>query len=474
MEIWQSLEFGAWALSLKLAAGKSQDEIERLQRSRLEELVRHARENSEFWSKKLASIDDSEFNLSDLPTSSKAELMENFDRAVTVDDVRRDDVERFVEDESNLGKYFRDKYVLSHTSGSQGQPLLIVQPKDNVELLFALQVSRGNSSSLTVGEVVKHLFKPAKLAAVTLKKGFFPSAVAFEYMPEGAKQFIEVLPLSIDDENLIDRLTEYRPTHLTSYSSILHELARQVEARKLSLKPDLEQVVNISERLLPQARAHYEELFGAPVLDDYGMGECMFLTNGCRTSGGMHVNSDWAIMEVVDDDNQPVPDGEKGAKVLVTNLANYVQPIIRYEVGDIVTMAAEHCDCGSQLPLIEGIEGRDSDMFYIESDKGERALSPVMFELALDKIVDAREYQLIQEERNRFKILIEPLPDVKFDHGRAEKVMSKQLHEYKLADRIKVDLEVVERLESDGENKFKRVVSKVDKPEKGKKLAAAS
>jgi phenylacetate-coenzyme A ligase PaaK-like adenylate-forming protein len=472
MEIWQTVEFGAWALSLKLAASKSREEIHRLQRSRLEELVRHARANSEFWREKLQGIGDSGFKLTDLPTSTKPELMDNFDRALTVDDVRRDEVEKFFADESNLGRYFRDKYVLSHTSGSQGQPALIVQPKDNVELLFALQAARGNSENLTLGEVVKHIVKPARLAAVTLKKGFFPSAVAFEYMPEGARQFIEVLPLSIQDDDLLEQLMDFRPTHLTSYASILHELAREIEGGNLVLKPGLEQVVNISERLLPQARTHYSELFGAPVFDDYGMGECMFLTNGCVTSGGMHVNADWAIMEVVDENNQPVPDGKKGAKVLVTNLANYVQPFIRYEVGDVVTMAPQPCGCGSPFPLIESIEGRDSDMFHIDTAKGRRPLTPVVFEHAIDKMIDAREFQLIQEKRNRFKILIEPLPGVKFDRARADKVMQQQLREYKLEDRIEVELELVERLAADAEQKFKRVVSKVDDDEK--KLAAAS
>src|SRR5215204_4785391 len=138
MDIWESIEFGAHAVLLKSAASKSPEEIRRLGRTRLEQLVAHARSNSEFWHEKFSGIDDGTFDLSDLPTSSKPELMDNFDRAVTADDVRRDEVESFVEDESNLGIYFKDKYALSHTSGSQGQPLLLVQTKDNLELLFAL------------------------------------------------------------------------------------------------------------------------------------------------------------------------------------------------------------------------------------------------------------------------------------------------------------------------------------------------
>jgi phenylacetate-CoA ligase len=465
MAIWEPLEFGARAVVLRLDSKKPQEEILELQRSRLEDLVQHARTNSAFYREKFANVDGSSFELTDLPTSTKAEIMDRFDEALTVRDVHRRDVEEFLADEANLGKYFREKYVLSHTSGSQGRPFLIVQCKENLELLFALQASRGNHHPLNVWEAMKHFLSPARLAAVILKRGFYPSACAFEYMPEGARQYLEVLRVSLTDKDLIKRITEFRPTHLTAYASGLHELARQTEAGRLTLKPELEQVVNISERLVPQARKHYAEVFGAPVLDDYAMGECLFLTNGCLTSGGMHVNADWAILEVVDKNNRPVPDGTKGANVLITNLANFVQPIIRYEVGDIVTMATKACECGSNLPRIESVEGRDSDMFWIEDEDGVRPLSPAVFEEGLRHLVDIREYQLIQEDMNRFRILIEALPGANVDRERALQILHKELEEYELERTLEIEVELVERLEPEDGNKFKRVVNKVPPPQ---------
>jgi phenylacetate-coenzyme A ligase PaaK-like adenylate-forming protein len=175
----------------------------------------------------------------------------------------------------------------------------------------------------------------------------------------------------------------------------------------------------------------------------------------------MHVNADWALLEVVDENNNPVPDGEIGAKVLVTNLANYTQPIIRYEIGDMLTMATEPCGCGSNLPLIDHVEGRDSDVFEIKTDKGTKSLQPTIFELALGRMLDVREYQLIQEENTRFRILVEPLPGKTVDQGRAEKVMHEQLREYGLEQQLQIKVEAVERLTNDGEQKFKRVVSKI-------------
>jgi phenylacetate-coenzyme A ligase PaaK-like adenylate-forming protein len=460
MAFWEPLEFGARALLLKSIVKKPREEIDEITRAHLARLVAHARARSGFWRDKLDGV-SAELQLTDLPTSNKPELMENFDAALTVDDVTRDDAEEFFAEPANLGKLFRGKYALSHTSGSQGQPLIIVQPEDNLELLFALQVGRGNTSSVGIAEAVRRWVSPARLAAVILKPGFYPSASAFAYMPEYVKRFVDVLQLCVEDEDVLAQLADFRPTHLTAYASVLHEIARAVEAGEIELKPDLRQVVNISERLMPQARAHYQQIFGAPVLDDYGMGECMFLTNGCPATGGMHVNADWAILEVVDENFEPVPAGQTGAKVLITNLANYVQPIIRYEVGDIVTMATEPCGCGNNMPLIDHINGRDSDMFYIETSSGRRPLQPSVFELAVGRLLDTREYQIVHEENTKFRVRVEPLPGKAFDRQRADKIMREELEAYKLDRQIEVEFEVVDRLAADGDHKFKRIVSNV-------------
>jgi phenylacetate-coenzyme A ligase PaaK-like adenylate-forming protein len=271
---------------------------------------------------------------------------------------------------------------------------------------------------------------------------------------------LEVKLFCWNDENLIEQLAEFRPTHLTAYSSMLHEIARQVEAGRISFRPHLQEVVNIAERLMPQARQHYTKLFGAPVLDNYAMGECLFITNACPTSGAMHVNADWAILENVDENNRPVPAGQRGAKVLVTNLANYAQPMIRYEIGDIVTMATEPCNCGSNLPLVQSVEGRDSEMFEVETSRGIRLLQPMIFQIALARILEAREYQIIQQENSRFRILIEPLPGQRFNRERASAIMNEQLREYGLDQLLDVELETVQRLTPDGDKKFERVIMK--------------
>jgi phenylacetate-CoA ligase len=456
--IWQSLKFGMRAIALQRLAERPRDEILRLQRSRLERLVRHAQTYSPYYREKFAGLNLERLNLEDIPTSNKPELMEHFNESLTVDDVRRGDVERFLLDDQNLGKYFLDKYIVSHTSGSQGRPLLLIYPKDNIELLFALQASRGNRRRLGVMETARTWLHPVRLATVVLKPGFYPSSTAFEYMPEGVRPYIQVLRLSVGDSDLVSRLNEFHPTHLTGYASMLHELAHEIEQGSLSLKPELEQVVNISECLLPQARERYERLFGAPILDDYAMGECLFLSNGCPTSGGMHVNADWAILEVVDEENREVPAGTPGAKILITNLANWLQPLIRYEIGDVVMMADESCSCGSQMPLVARVEGRDSERLKVQTKSGVREISAGVVQVAVEALLDVREYQLVQMEDNRVRISLEPLPDVAFDLKHANEVVGEQLRANGIDPQRSFELEVVKELARPEDRKFKRVV----------------
>src|SRR5258707_1140250 len=113
----ETIRFSRQANQLKLGANKPAEHIQRLGRERLEQIVAHARTHSRFWRDKLSGVSENSFALSDLPTCNKSELMDHFDETVTVDDVRRGELAGFMEDVSNVGKFFHDKYAVSRTSG---------------------------------------------------------------------------------------------------------------------------------------------------------------------------------------------------------------------------------------------------------------------------------------------------------------------------------------------------------------------
>jgi phenylacetate-coenzyme A ligase PaaK-like adenylate-forming protein len=459
------LGFTLRTLALRRARGWSPERIAALQDARLRALLRYAVVRSPFYREKYRGLDLARCDLRELPPTNKTELMAHFDDAVTDRRIRRRELEAFLDDPANEGRPFLGEYAASHTSGSQGQPMLMVQAPAQVELFFGLQMTRGNVKRVTPLEAVRRLVRPARLAVVTLKKGFYPSASLFEYMPPNVRRFIQLLWLSQTDDDLVERLNAFRPTALTAYAGVLEMLALEAEAGRLRLAPELQQITNNSEELTDRARRRLEAAFGLPIINNYATGECPFLTNGCHTDCGAHVNADWAILEVVDDHYRPVPPGTPGRKVLITNLANTTQPFLRYEIGDVVTMADRPCRCGSRLPRVERIDGRAADSFWVRDGQTYRLLINSVFKNAFDYIREVREWQAIQHSRNGVLLRVELLPGATLNESHAWRALDRQLALYGFQGLIDLRMEVAPRIDPDpATGKTRRIISLIGPP----------
>ena len=438
--------------------------VERLQRKRLRRLVRFAAKRSPLYREKYRGIDLNRFELSQLPTTNKLEVASNFEESLTDRHIHRADVERFTENPDNLGRWFLDRYAVSHTSGSQGQPLLILQDRRALEVFYAAMCSRGNPSGKPgVIEGIRRFLRPVRVAIVTLRRGFYPSGSAIEFMPEIVGNFVHIQRLSSVQSDLIERLNAFQPNVLVSYAGVLEALA--IQSDKLQLN-HLRQIANISEQLTPRAGKRIQEAFHVALPDHYATGECLLLSNGCPTHGGSHINADWAIFEVVDEQYRPVPPGQLGKKILVTNLANTVQPFIRYEVGDQVMMAVEPCSCGSRLPRIDRVEGRAAEIFWIFDGTRHQLVAGGLFSAALDSLHEIREWQAIQTERNRVKVRLELLPNALLTPALMRDAFLHALTKQGLPSYVTVDIEVVPKLLPDQvTSKFRRMISEIGPPD---------
>ena len=146
-------------------------------------------------------------------------------------------------------------------------------------------------------------------------------------------------------------------------------------------------------------RQKIERTWNVTPFNYYGMTEAISLACDCSFHRGLHVFEDLVIMEVVDEDNNPVEDGSSGSKILITNLYNYTQPLIRYEVSDIITTLGGYCPCGRPFRLIAGVEGRSDDILYLPGQQtGEVPVHPLHFRSPMAKFEEVRRYQFIQEE----------------------------------------------------------------------------
>ncbi|MBB5031421.1 phenylacetate--CoA ligase family protein [Prosthecobacter vanneervenii] len=465
---FQLIQRTLWALRQFAPSRQAPEAIQRTQQERLRALLAQARAGSAFYREKFRHLPEDCTDLQAFPITTKAEMMAHFDAVVTDPAVTRAGVEGFMSDAANAGRLFLGKYAVAHTSGSQGQPALIVQNQQVLDLLYAFQLTRGQAAGAgsAVGrlvQTVRRLLRPTRVAVLSSAQGFFPSACVWQHLPRYLHWCMRFLFVPANDPRLLDKLNEFSPSVLTAMPSTLELLALNDEELHL---PRLERLITCSEPLTAKTRERLRHAFGVPVLDNYACGECLFLSNGCPTAPGAHLNSDWAILEVVDAHNQPVPPGQPGHKVLLTNLANTVQPFIRYELGDGVTMATEPCGCGSRLPRLQTIRGRTEDVFWLHIAQGYRALLEYPFQHAFDPLREVREWQAVQVERNHLIIRLESIPGTVVDVEAARRRLEERLRTtgWPLAE-LHLTLEAVPNLTPDEPTtKFRHMVSHTGPP----------
>jgi phenylacetate-coenzyme A ligase PaaK-like adenylate-forming protein len=171
-------------------------------------------------------------------------------------------------------------------------------------------------------------------------------------------------------------------------------LADEQQAGRLRLSPQI--LVTVAELRTPEMTQRLTDAFGVHPFDVYGCTEGLFGSE-CQHHQGIHLFEDTTLVENVDPDGRPVPAGQPGARLLVTNLHNLVQPLLRLEVTDLVTLDPDPCPCGRTLVRASAIHGRSDDILWLAAHDGGRvAVHPLHFAL-LTRDPQVREFQVVQD-----------------------------------------------------------------------------
>lgn len=376
------------------------------QQERLQGLVAFARKHSCYYAEKYrplpALIDD----VRQLPVVSKPELMANFEGWVTDPAIRRADVEAFIADKSRIGDSFLDRYLVFTTSGSSGAPAILLQDPPAQAVMTGLTYVRG-LGMVSPREYWQVFQKGGRQVALFATGGHFLGVTMVERRrrakPWRAKmsRIISVLtPLP----EIVEELNEFQPAMVGGYATMLVLLAQEQAAGRLHIHPAL--ITSSGETLSPHNRERIEAVFGCTLTESYGCSEATPLTLTCRRQR-LHVNSDWFILEAVDDSYQPVALGYPSHTVLITNLANHVQPIIRYELGDSLTVDPDPCPCGSPLPSVRVIGRTDEILTFTTLDGEKVQLLPLALSTVVEETPGVRRCQIIQTGANRLEVRME-------------------------------------------------------------------
>ena len=390
--------------------------IAQRQLTRLSEMVAFARTRSPYYRELYQDLPERIEDSTQLPVTDKKELMARFDNWVTDRDATVQQVRSFVDNPDLVGERFLGKYTVATTSGTTGTRGIFLLDDLSFAVTSAL-VFRMLSTWLTAGEVLRIIAGGGRLAMVNAMGGHFASAVAATRLRSRRGNRIQVFPVHLPMPEVVTRLNPFRPVILASYASMAALLASEQEAGRMHIKPVL--VVLSAEGLPAGAYDRIARAFKAKVRDSYAATECPFMSYRCE-QGWLHANCDWALLEPVDADYRPVPPGVQSHTVLLCNLANRVQPILRYDLGDSILQRPDPCPCGNPLPAFR-VHGRAADLLTFPGADGESVvIPPLVFSTLADRTPGVDLLQLVQHAPANLRVRLQVANGAEPDRVRGE------------------------------------------------------
>jgi phenylacetate-coenzyme A ligase PaaK-like adenylate-forming protein len=362
--------------------------------------VEKARRDSPLFRRLYADLGpSSEVELRDLPVTRKPDLMAEFDDWLTIRSLPLDRAHDHLRDMRKLGMPI-DDVAIFRTSGTSGEPAVIVLPSSFLEYCYGIQMARFDRYQWKLAREIR---KVGVKVTLTGGNGHF-AGVGFEKLMNHLHPRLAGRWTFIEAEQPIGRIVERlnaipKVAWIMTYPSMLSILAKEKEAGRLQIEPTLFKTGG--ETLTDDLRERVRRAFPSmkySIVDVYASTECLTTSFEC-SRGRQHVHNDWVILEAVDEAMRPVPDGTLSLTVLLTVLANDVQPFIRYDLGDRLRFYTDPCPCGSPFRSFQ-VKGREATLVRV----GEVTLSPLVFDL---EHAHARRIQLVQASERDFEMRIE-------------------------------------------------------------------
>ena len=375
------------------------------QRHRLAALLAAARHTPRYQAL-LHGRDLQHLPLTALPPTGKHELMSPFEAGVADPALTLDAVRNFCSDPALIGQRLLDRYWVWHSSGSTGLQGFFVQDALAMAVYDALEATRRHASRPWL-RLWDPLWLSERFAFVGATGGHFASIVSLQRLRRAnpllqhwqAFSILQPLPA------LVGALNAFGPTLLASYPTAATMLAEEAAAGRLLCRPY--EVWTGGETLTGPMRSRIEHSFGATVRNSYGASEFLPIAWEC-THGRLHVNADWVILEPVDAQFRPVPPGQVSHTTLLTNLANHLQPLIRFDIGDRIALGGERCPCGCALPVVQ-VQGRSDDAIVLPgADGAPVTLLPLALTTVLEDEAGVFDFELQQLGPGRLRLALGP------------------------------------------------------------------
>ncbi|RFU23302.1 AMP-binding protein [Geodermatophilus marinus] len=340
--------------AIGLRDGWTRDRVLALQRRRLRTLLAHASRRSPYY-REVLGPDAADRPLAELPVLTKTTLMEQFDRVVCDPRLRRADLEAHLAGE-DPGRSFLGAYRVATTSGTTGRRALVVLTEREAATWRAVTERAGRRAGMRPGQRVAAIGSPSP-AHLTRQVLAPPGAPA----PLTAATPLPRLAAALD---------AMRPDVLICAAGLGGLLADEQVAGRLHITP--RSVAFGSEALTADLRRRVRAAWGVEPVGMYAATEAPVIASSTPEHPELEVAEDVVVVEVVDEDGRPVPAGTPGARVLVTNLVDRAQPLVRYELTDAVTESVRPNPAGRPWRCLASVDGRTADILHLPGPDGAR------------------------------------------------------------------------------------------------------
>lgn len=314
-----------WKLyGMKINTGRTKEQIERLQKKKLEKLLLYAYDYSSYYRRAFEAegIFREHIRMTPLekfPVLNKEILMEHFDELVTDSCLKQEELLKFDENAGDDGEIYLGKYHIVHSSGSTGTPRYFVYDHGAWQQML-IGIIRGALWGMSMRSILRLLAEKPKILYIAATDGRYGGAMAVGDGIRGIHAEQKFLDINTPLAKWSEVVREFRPNIIIGYPSVVKILAELTERDKMPLH--IKRVISCGEPLSVGLRKFLENAFHAEVINFYGASESLALGVEQWADDGMILFDDLNVIEVID------------GEMYVTCLYNFTQPLIRYHISD--------------------------------------------------------------------------------------------------------------------------------------------
>ncbi len=406
----------------------TREELDRIQKNRYSNFIKFAVSKSTYYKDLLSKVKeyDDIRNVKNIPIINKEALRANSNNIYTIS--------------LKTG-------ILSKTGGTTGKSLEVLFTNDNMQERFAMLDDFRFRFGYKLGKKTAWFSGKSLLGKKDVEKNRFWKTDNFYNVRYYSTFHIKNSYLKFYIEDLI----KYKTAYIVGFPSSLLDIAKYGLKHNYNFPKGLiKAIFPTAETITEDMKFYIEKFFKAPMYNQYASSEGAPFIFECEQRN-LHIELQSGVFEVLDNKDKDA----KSGRLIITSFTTEGTPLIRYDIGDSITLSDENCNCANKNPLVKEILGRIDDYIY-SPENGKINLGNVSNTLKDTKGIV--KFQAIQDEIDEIFIKIEV--DKAIYNKKIESVFIKNWRD-RVGDRMKIELDYVEAIEVEKSGKFRFVKNNI-------------